>query len=374
MRKDFWFATSILAGTIVGAGIFSLPYIFSRLGLLTGLFYLIAFTFIYYLVHIMYGEVLRTEGGNHQFFYLARKYFNRPLADFSSFVILGELVFVMLVYLVLAPTFAEIVFGSDGLIIYVLGFWFFGSLFIFVRLSILELADLFGILSILMIISLVIFLGGGELVTPAFQKLDTALFFLPFGPLLFSLSGRPAMHKVVEIQRQAAARGENFSLAKVSFWGTMIPGLIYFLFVLSVLRLNPAVSPESLNSLGFLSPPLLILLGILGLITLWTSYFMIGINVKDILRLDLKRSFWFSALFVVFVPLLLYFSGFRDFLAVITFTGSVFLAFEGIFVIMLWRRVFPTHRLRFYSPLLYLVFLAALGYEFFSFFLNKFEH
>lgn len=367
MGKNFWSAVGILAGTIIGAGIFSLPYVFGRLGLLTGFFYLVLFTLVYYLLHRMYGEVLIKEDGNHQFFYLAGKYFNRTLAGVSSFIILFELVFVMLVYLVLAPTFAELVFGSDGLV-YVLAFWLFSSIFIFARLLVLELADILGIVAIFAIISIVFFLGGGmELKAPLSNKLDPALFFLPFGPLLFSLSGRPAIHKVVEIYKQSKLKGENFSLAQASFWGTVIPAIIYLFFVLNILRLNPAVSPEALNSLSFLSPTLLTLLGILGLITLWTSYFMIGINVKDILLLDLKKPVWLAVLFVLFIPLLLYFSGFRDFLAVITFTGSIFLALEGIFVVQLWQRAFPAHRFRRYALPLYLIFIAALGYEIFVF-------
>lgn len=365
MTKESLLATGLLAGTIIGAGIFSLPYIFSRLGLVSSFFYLIVFTAVYFVIHLMYAQVLKIQEGEHQFFYLAHKYFSEKFANLASFIILGELIFVMLVYLVLAPTFAELVFGSDGFI-YLLVFWLFSSIFIFVRLSILGLADFAGIISILAIILIVFFAGGGKLVTPFFQKLDLALFFLPFGPLLFSLSGRPAIHKVIEIYRKV--KGVSFSLPKVIFWGTVIPAMVYLLFVVSILRLNPEVLPETLNSLGFLPSYLLVLLGILGLITLWTSYFMIGTNVKDILYLDLKKPFWLSAFVVLFTPLLFYFLGFKNFLFVISFVGSIFLAFEGIFVIAMWQRAFPQNRWRWLSWPLYLIFLIAMVYEIFTFF------
>lgn len=367
MGKQSILATGLLAGTIIGAGIFSLPYLFNRLGLVSGFFYLIAFTAVYFVIHLMYAQVLKIQEGNHQFFYLTHKYFKEKLANFASFIILGELIFVMLVYLVLAPTFAQLVFGNDGLI-YLLVFWLFSSIFIFAKLSVLGLADFAGIVSISAIILIVLFAGGGELITPSFQKLDLALFFLPFGPLLFSLSGRPAVHKVIEIYKRTKEKGLSFSLPKVIFWGTAIPTMVYLLFVISVLRLNPEVSPEALNSLSFLPSYLLVLLGILGLITLWTSYFMIGINVKDILRLDLKKPFWLSALVVLFTPLLLYFLGFKNFLFVITFVGSIFLAFEGFFVIALWQKAFPQHKWCWLSRPLYLIFLVAMAYEIFKFF------
>lgn len=366
MNKNFILAVGLLAGTIIGAGIFSLPYVFSRVGLASGFFYLVIFTAVYFFIHQMYAQILTVDSGddnNHQFFYLAHKHFKAPFANFSSFVILGELIFVMLVYLVLAPTFARIVFGEDGLL-YLLAFWALGSVFIFAKLSWMELADFVGTASILGIIALVFFAGSAKgIELPAFRTLDLGAFFLPFGPLLFSLSGRPAIHKVVEVWRAGRAVGAPFSLKKTVFWGTAIPALIYAFFVISVLRLNPSVSPEALDSLGFLSPTLLVLLGVMGLITLWTSYFMIGINVKDIIRIDLKKPAWFAAALVLFIPLLLYFLGFREFLFVVTLAGSVFLALEAFFVIAMWQKTFPAHPLKGASWPLYLVFLAALIHE-----------
>ncbi len=365
VNKNFLLAVGLLAGTIIGAGIFALPYIFSQIGILSGLFYLISFAFIYSILHSMYGKVLAVQEGNHQFFYLAHKYFSKGFANFASLAVLVELIFVMLVYLVLAPTFAELVFGGSNSFLHLILFWLFSSVFIFLGLKVLEFADFAGIISILAIILIVLFTPqAGELTVPAFQKLNLPLFFLPFGPLLFSFAGRPAMHKVIEVYRGTKAKGETagFSLTKTAFWGTLIPAAVYLLFVLGILRLNPQVSPEALNSLFFLPQYLIVLLGILGLITLWTSYFMIGVNVKDILRLDLKKPFWLNALVVLFTPLILYFLGFKEFLTVLAFTGGLFLALEAFFIITMWRRTFPQSPWRPLSFLLYLVFVVALVY------------
>ncbi len=368
MAIKYLLAITLLAGTIIGAGIFSLPYIFNKIGLITGLIYLIFFTFIYFLIHLMYAQVLAVQEKDHQVFYLAHKYLPKKIAEIFSWVILIELVFVMLVYLVLAPNFSKIVFGSEGLG-HLLGFWFFSSLFIFGQISVISLTEFIGVMSVLGIISIVILVSFFEPLTVAnFQKLNWELFFLPFGPLLFSLSGRPALHKVIEIYRQSKIKNKKLSLPLICFLGTLLPAFVYFVFVVSVLKLNPEVSPEALNSLNFLPLPILKLLGVLGLITLWTSYFMIGSNVKDFLYLDLKKPFWFSAFFVLFTPLFLYFLGFKEFLKVISFTGSIFLALEAIFVLILWQRVFPKKILSFFVWPLYLIFLISMINEIFHFF------
>lgn len=363
MNRHFWLAAALLAGTIIGAGVFSLPYVFSRLGLGAGVFYLIFFTLVYFLIHWMYVQLLKSENGNHQFFYLAGKYLPPFLAKTASFAILGELIFALLVYLVLAPVFAQTIF-SGSLLASLLVFWLVSSIFIFIRLKWLAWADFAAIVCMLAVVAVIFAVGSGHAwQTPWFQKIDLTAFFLPFGPLLFSLAGRPALHKVIEVYRRARQENKSFSLNGAVFLGTTVPALLYLFFVVSVLRLNPAVSPEVLNSLNFLSPAVLILLCLMGLIAIWTSYFMIGINVKDILVLDLKRSRWFSYFIVLALPLALYFAGFKNFLTVVSLAGGVFLSLEGVFVVKMWQKAFPKHFLSRLRWLFYLIFGLAIIYE-----------
>ncbi|MDI6733983.1 MAG: aromatic amino acid transport family protein [Patescibacteria group bacterium] len=367
MGKNSVLAIGLLAGTIIGAGIFSLPYIVSRLGILSGFFYLIAFALIYFFIHFMYAEIIKAGSEKHQFFYFAEKYLSKKIAHFASWVVLAGLVFALTVYLILAPTFFEIAFGiSANLAVFI--FWFLGSVFMFARLNVLGWAEVLGIVGIFSIIFIVLFSSFGlELKTPIFQKIDLPLFLLPFGPLLFSLAGRSAIPEVVAEYKSAAKQGKVINLKKVIFWGTIIPVIVYGFFIVSVLKISPQVSPESLDSLTGLSPTLFSLLGIMGLITLWTSYFVIGINVKDILSLDLKYPKFISALIVLIVPPLFYFLGIRNFLETLSIAGGVFVALESIFVVMMWQKAFPTSKWRQISFLLYAVFIAAIVYQFINF-------
>jgi len=363
MSKPFMLATGLLAGTVIGAGMFSLPYVFSRVGVTGGLFYLLAFSLVYFAVHLMYARVVETRPDGHQFSFFARAYLPRWASLPVSFGIFAELLLVLVAYLVLAPTFGVVAAGgADIHTITLIAFWLTGSLFMFARLTWQGIAEILGAVVILGIVATVFLFGASApLTTPAFTPLNFGLFFLPFGPLLFSLAGRPAVTEVVEEHRRA---GKSFSLTKAIAWGTFIPAAVYAIFALSVLRLNPAVTPEALNSLGGILPPsLLALLGVLGLIVLWTSYFIIGENVRDMLHLDWKMPRWFSSAVVVAVPPLLYLAGLRNFLGVISFTGGVFLAVEGVAVIAMWRRAFPGHRWGWVVWPLAAVFTAAFVYE-----------
>lgn len=367
MLKNYFLTAGLLSGTIIGAGIFSLPYIVSRVGLGIGLFYLIAFSAVYFAIYLMYAAVMEKNETNHQFFYFAKKYLPQRWSNLASFTILIDLILILTVYLILAPVFTKLVFGSGG-IPAILIFWFLSSIFIFAKLKVLDLAEFLGIVCILAIVFIIFIAGLGlEFKTPVFKAIDLPLFFLPFGPFLFSLAGRPAIPKVVEEYRSLKHGGKKVSLGKIIFLGTLIPVLVYFVFILGILRLNPNATPEALNGLGGLPPFILILLGFLGLVTIWTSYFIIGINIKDILRIDLKKSALFSASVALFAPLIFYFLGFKNFLAAVSFTGGIFLSLEGIFVTAMWRKAFPESKWRRASLFLYLVFFSAMAYEVISF-------
>ncbi len=248
LNRDFLLAVSLLAGTIIGAGIFSLPYFFNLLGLFWGIVYLIFFMFFYYFVHLMYLKVLSLEKEEHQIFYLLHKYFSFKKANFISFLIFLELIFVMLVYLVLAPIFLNIIFKNSNFLFLVLLFWLFSSIFIFLKIKFLGYADLLGIFSIFIIIfSLLIYGFNKPLFLNFFNKIELEHFFLPLGPILFSFAGRPALNKVYEIYKTK----RNFSLKMAVFCGTFLPLLVYLTFVFSVLKINSQPSPEVLNSLFF---------------------------------------------------------------------------------------------------------------------------
>lgn len=353
-------AAGTLAGTIIGAGVFALPYVVAKVGAVSGLFYLCGAALVYYVVHRMYAAVVVKSGGAHDFAGLARAYLPRVPAFLASLTVVGELSFTLVVYLALVPAFLALVVPLPPLS-HALLFWAIGSLFIFARLAWQGLAELIGTLLVAVIIGIVLVAGDGMPFTiPAFLPLDTATAFLPLGALLFAFMGRSA---IIPLVREWREKRDSFSLARAIAVGTFLPVPLYAIFVFAMLRLSPSVTPEALNSIGFLPPTVLVSLGVMGFVTLWTSYFMIGANLKDVLHLDLKVPSWFAAVFVLAFPLAAYLLRFDAFFGVLTFTGSVFLGLDGIFTVWMWWRAFPAHRFRVLVVPLALVFMAAVGYE-----------
>jgi amino acid permease len=127
-------AAGLLAGTIIGAGIFSLPYVFAHVGLVAGAIFLVGFTLVYFFIHRMYADLALTESGRHQFVSLAKRFLPKPLAAAASISILAELLFVLAVYLILVPSFAELAVPGSGSLA-LIAFWVLGSLCMFLRLE-----------------------------------------------------------------------------------------------------------------------------------------------------------------------------------------------------------------------------------------------
>jgi tryptophan-specific transport protein len=359
-------SVGLLAGTIIGAGVFSLPYLFWGTGFVPGIFYLLFFVFIYIIFYFMYSALLLQEKEQHDFFKLSEKYFSPHISKISSLIIIVELLLALVAYLVLTGMFFEFGFGIQGLIPTIL-FWVFGSLFLFFKLKWLGIAELLGTISIIGIVIFIFFVSGdtfnmGDV--PLFsQTFNLDVFLLPFGPLLFSFSGRPAISKVVEEHRKANEKKTPFSIKKTLVLGTIIPALVYIIFVLGVLKIGGPITPDALSGLISLTSIEKALLGILGLITLWTSYVMIAINVKDIIVFDARRSRLLGFIIPLFFPICAYFLGLKDFLFVIGLAGGVFIACEGIFVTCMWQKAFPKHPLHTAGGFLYVVFGIAIVYE-----------
>jgi len=99
------------------------------------------------------------------------------------------------------------------------------------------------------------------------------------------------------------------------------------------------VSPDGLSGLYNAPYPLLFLAGVLGIFALWTSYFFLGVAVRDIFRYDLKLRLLPALVAVIFLPIGLYLAGLTNFLLLMGIIGGVFLAMDSIMAISMYSKI-----------------------------------
>ncbi len=326
---------SILAGIIIGAGVFSLPFVFLSAGLATSFFYLIFFGIIYILLYFIYADVIVRTPGEHRFVGYAEIYLGR--FGFISALAIGliQLFFVMTIYLMLAPSFSRLFLGGDFLS-HLLIFWLAGSMLIFLESKKLGFFEFLIVVGIASIMTVIFFVGFPAFLSlpVAFGRIDLSRF-LSVGPILFALSGSLAIPEIISYFREAKI--PLSFLRKSLLVGGVTPVIAYGAFVIGIIGLSGDVSEDAVSGLaGNISDPLLWLIGILGTLSLISSYMVVGANVRKIIRHDLNFPAFIGGSAAVFIPILLYFSGFRSFLDAVSFVGALFLPLESILLVVIW--------------------------------------
>ena len=105
MFKNVILPASLLAGTIIGAGVFALPYVFVKAGILTGLFYLLIFSAVFTLIHLMYADIILRTKENRRFFGYAEIYLGSWGKWPAILITIVGMIFVLTVYLILSVSF-----------------------------------------------------------------------------------------------------------------------------------------------------------------------------------------------------------------------------------------------------------------------------
>lgn len=378
MYKNFLLPTGILSGTIIGAGVFALPYVFKTSGILLGLLFLGISIWAFSLIHLMYADIIKRTPGNHRFVGYAKIYLGK--FSFVTSILIGvvEMILVMVIYLILSESFLNLIYPESSHLMKVLIFWLFGSVAIFFnvkKLALTELLITWGMIGIIISIFIYGFKNlinlNSDIIYPETASLKN--IFIPLGPILFSLSGSVAIPSLVDYFKSLKIRASDKGLKKSAVWGTVIPGIIYAIFVFGVLSLSLGkISPDSVSGLiNNVSPIFLIILGILGVLCIWSSYIVIGLNTFNILKFDLKIRKTLRLFMVVFLPILLYLAGLNNFILLTGIIGGIFLSIECIFIILIWLKVDKASSIRsiFKKPktisiiLLFLMFGIAIIFE-----------
>src|SRR3989344_9035649 len=112
MNRNFLYATSVLVGTMVGVGIFGIPFAFSKAGFWVGFFFLIFIGFITLLLNLMYGEVVLRTQQEHQITGYTDRYLGPWFKRFIFFSVSLALYSALLVYMVIAGDFLNNIFSS----------------------------------------------------------------------------------------------------------------------------------------------------------------------------------------------------------------------------------------------------------------------
>lgn len=360
-------AFSLLAGTIIGVGVFALPYVISAPGYLIGVIELALLALLLLVVHLMYGDVTLSLQARHQLPGYAKHYLGggwRRAALFSQlFSFFGSLV----VYVILGSRFISILIaplGVSGDLLGVLIFFVLGSTLFWYDRGFATTTDALLTALLILTMAVLIVLGINAGSTDFISHVNPSAAFLPYGAILFALAGASVIPRVKEIFEGRGVR----AFRSVIIWGTLVPAAAYALFVFAVLAASPEVSTDAISGLfGELGLRAVWLGGLVGFLATITSFIGIGLALKSMLVEDVRIPKIPAWLLVSFVPFLLVLSGISDFISLIGLIGAFAIGFEGMIIIRLWRALQQPKLLSFFPRnaawFLFSLFLAGIIYE-----------
>lgn len=339
-------AIALMVGTIVGAGILSIPYVFAKAGFWTGIVSLILVSAASTLMTLYVAELALRTRNRHQLAGFAAKYLGHKWKYVMLLVETGGIYTILIAYLIGVGVALSNLFGGSSLI-WSTVFFLAVSPLIYIGLKAVCSTELM-ITSAKLILLLGIVLAIAPNINPA--NLETTFnfstLFIPFGVILFSTMGYTVIPEMEE-----ALKFNKKKLKETVLISTGIVLAIYFIFALAFVGVF-GVDISDIATVS-LTGNLALFGNLFVLLTMTTPFISLSTVVKDIYHDDFnldKRLGWFLAAFIPFM-LFLYLD--FDFVTLISAAGAFAFGLMGIltaYMVINARKQIPETQPEFVVP------------------------
>jgi amino acid permease len=383
-------AVAVLTGTIVGAGVLAIPYAMMKAGFLTGALLLLALGIASILTYLYIGEVVLRTRKKHQLTGYAQKYLGSGGRRLMTFSMVFGNYGALIAYLIgIGGSFSALfgiqnisfnilglVIGTD--IIFTLLFFVFGSSIVYFGIRRVEESEFIMMGIVLFILFLLSVLAFFHFDASNVLLFDFSKIFVPYGVVLFALAGAVAVPEM----REGLKNGKK--LKKAVLIGSLIPVILYFIFSLAVVgACGKATTEIAVVCLAAKFGNMMLLLGnIFAIFAMATSFFALGLGLKEMYNYDYKikeKISWFLACFIpliIFFLILLFVKQDR-FFKTIGITGGIAMTLEGILIVLMFNKAkklgerkpeYSVKANKIVSALLILIFLLGMIYTILEFF------
>ncbi len=372
----FVYGVSVISGTIIGVGLFALPYVAMKVGIWVILGYFLILLPVAMLVHYFFAELALNTPDYKRLPGFVKIYLGKKAEKFSQVVIIFALAGTSLAYIILGGEFLyELVspFVGGSSFLYTTIYFLTGSFVIFYGIKAIAKIQFFGLILFFLILLFISIKG-----FPYWQGVnllartgDINNIFLPYGVILFSLWGAVIIPEVEE------TLGEDKEiLRKIVPVAILIPAIISIVFTIIVFGITGIETNESAISglRNIFGNGIVSITLFFGILTTFTSFIVLGLTLKKILWYDMKLSKNVSFVIACFFPFSLYLLGLKSFITVIGLVGAVMWAIEAILINLMYRKFsfanpqkikYPKLRFLIYPLILFFVFGIILELYYF---------
>ena len=321
--KNYYYAIAILVGQIIGVGIFGLPFLISKAGLLSLFFLIVILGFVQYLMQLIYANIVIITPDYHQLPGYTSRYLGK---EGKQIVFLASLISnycALLAYTIVSGAFLYQLFsptlgGSE--FFYAVILFAIEATIVFFGVNVLARTELIMTGLLLLVVGLIAGFSFGSINLSNYTIVDWKYFIIPYGAMLFSLDGSCVIPFIVQLLNKDKANIK--SAIKIGVLISAIVTAVFALVIVGVSGIN--TSPDGLIGIKpILNPSIISFALLFGILCMATSFLGSAQSLTKTFHFDYQINRYLSWFFAVSIPLLLYFCGINDLISVISFAGGV---------------------------------------------------
>ncbi len=358
----------MMIGALVGVGVFGIPYAFAQSGFIIGLLELIGIGALLIISEFMFAELALQTDGNHRLIGYIGVYLGGFWKDVSTAAVCVSTWGGMIAYMIIGGKFLHWLLGGvfgGTFEWYAMALTLAVGMFVYRGVKMAAHLEVFVMSALIFLFVFVILLCVPQIQVSHLQTFDWKHVFTPYGVMVFALS---SIGIVPELKALLGARAKK-DLGHIILLGMSIVIVLYALFALAVVGVTGAgTTPVAFDGLiHVFGTPFRIITTLLGSLTVFSIFVMVGIQLMDIIELDFSLPRRVSWSMTMIVPVVCFLFGLQEFIRLIGFIGGVFGGFLGIMIAWAYLRMKRSpvctkkHCLNFPNVLSVCVILLFLG-------------
>lgn len=340
VRAPWVRAAGVLFSTIVGAGMLSIPYTVSRVGITVGVFYIVGMGLLMCVLHLVLAEIVIRTRSHLQLTGIIRKYLGPIPMWIMATVFLVLHIGAMVAYLIGEGESLSALLGGPAVFWAVL-FFVFGTTIIMRGVKSIVRFDFWMSVATVLVISVLIAKSFPTATNWLYMPMVSSSLLVPFGVLLFAFHGTSSIPEL-----EVIVGSDTHALRKAVLVGSLAPIILYTVFAVVVVAVTGARTTQ-IATIGLgnaISPSVIVIGNIFAIVAMSSSFVTIGQALRRTFQWDYGWSASVALAAAVGIPFFIYMIGAREFIKVIAFVGASCGTVEIFLLVWAYGRMNSIHK------------------------------
>ena len=329
-------AVAVVAGTIIGAGVLGVPYAVAELGVVLSAVVLLLVGGMLAILMLFLSEVSLQTNGRQQLTGYAASYLGPHAKHILATALVVNIFGALLAYMIGQGSVLSSLLGGTPVVWSLVFLCVFGILIV-LGINVIKHVEVLLTGLILVMLGAVVAISVPHVTVEHVLTTGTLSLsgvLVMYGVALFACFGLTAVPQVRTILRDESAQ----TYRSIILIGTLVPPVLYIFFAAVIVGVTGAdTTPVATVALGeWLGTGALLLGSLFAFFAMATSFLALGLALRNVFHHDYGLSRRTASSLVLGVPLLLFLSGVRDFITVLSIVGAFALGIVGVVGIMVY--------------------------------------